>query len=165
MLEHTGQRFARRVLIVDDEMGQANTAGGCSVRALAEELQTRGIKVIPASSSEGGLATVVAAGLFVTVTNAEAATVFSADFESGSTSGWSKSGGTWSIVSDGSQVFQQSDSGSERAREFAGDTSWTNYSVQARVKATSFASTAGVVALTAGDGADSLPAASTADTL
>ena len=60
----------------------------------------------------GGLATVVAAGLFVTVTNAEAATVFSADFESGSTSGWSKSGGTWAIVSDGSQVFQQSDSGS-----------------------------------------------------
>jgi hypothetical protein len=97
----------------------------------------------------GGLATVVAAGLFVTVTNAEAATVFSADFESGSTSGWSKSGGTWSIVSDGSQVLQQSDSGSERAREFAGDSGWTNYSVQARVKATSFASSAGVVALAA----------------
>jgi len=97
----------------------------------------------------GGLATVVAAGLFVTVTNAEAATAFSADFESGSTSGWSKSGGTWSIVSDGSQVFQQSDSGSERAREFAGDSGWANYSVQARVKATSFASSAGVVALTA----------------
>ncbi|WP_030440074.1 cellulose-binding protein [Actinoplanes subtropicus] len=100
-------------------------------------------------AAAGGLATVVAAGLFVTVTNAEAATVFSADFENGSTSGWSRSGGTWSIVSDGSQVLQQSDASSERAREFAGDAGWTDYSVQARVKATSFASTAGVVALTA----------------
>ena len=97
----------------------------------------------------GGLVTLVVAALAATVTNAEAATVFSADFESGSTSGWSKSGGTWSIVSDGSQVLQQTDTGSERARDFAGSTSWTNYSVQARVKATSFASTAGVVALTA----------------
>jgi hypothetical protein len=110
---------------------------------MASALRLRRLAVV------GGLATVVAAGLFVTVTNAEAATVFSADFESGSTSGWSKSGGTWSVVSDGSHVLQQSDAGSERAREFAGDTSWTNYSVQARVKATSFATSAGVVALTA----------------
>ena len=80
---------------------------------MASEPRLRRLAVI------GGLAIVVAAGLFVTVTNAEAATVFSADFESGSTSGWSKSGGTWAIVSDGSQVFQQSDSSSERAREFA----------------------------------------------
>ena len=96
----------------------------------------------------GGLAALVTAGLAVTVTDASAATVFSADFESGST-GWSKSGGTWSVVADGSQVLQQSDTGSARARQFAGDTAWTNYSVQARVKATSFGSTAGVVALTA----------------
>jgi arginine decarboxylase len=59
MLERTGQQFARRVLIVDDEMGQANTTAGRSVRALAEELRTRGIKVVPASSSEDGLATIV----------------------------------------------------------------------------------------------------------
>src|SRR5690242_2485738 len=97
----------------------------------------------------GTLVALVTAGLALTVTSAEAATVFSADFESGSTSGWSKSGGTWAIASDGSQVLQQSDTGSERAREFAGDTGWTNYSVQARVKATSFASAAGVVALAA----------------
>src|SRR4029079_16108143 len=37
----------------------------------------------------------------------------------------------------------------EIAAAFAGDTSWTNYSVQARVKATSFASTTGVVSLAA----------------
>ena len=96
----------------------------------------------------GLLATLVAGGLVLTVTTAEAATVFSADFESG-TSGWSKSGGSWSVVSDGSQVLQQSDPGSERAREFAGSTAWTNYSVQARVKATAFGSSAGTVALTA----------------
>ncbi|GGN75346.1 hypothetical protein GCM10010112_46490 [Actinoplanes lobatus] len=96
-----------------------------------------------------GLAGLVAAGVFVTIGTAEAATLFSADFESGSTSEWSKSGGTWSVVSDGSQVFQQSDSTNTRARQFAGTTSWTNYSVQAKVKATAFSSTSGVVALTA----------------
>ncbi|MBW6440149.1 cellulose-binding protein [Actinoplanes hulinensis] len=101
------------------------------------------------SLGAAGLAGLVAAGVFVTIGTAEAATLFSADFESGSTSGWSKSGGTWSVVSDGTQVFQQSDSGNTRARQFAGTTSWTNYSVQAKVKATAFSSTSGVVALTA----------------
>ncbi|GAA0448619.1 hypothetical protein Aca07nite_72410 [Actinoplanes capillaceus] len=101
------------------------------------------------SLGAAGLAGLVAAGVFVTIGTAEAATLFSADFESGSTSGWSKSGGTWSVVSDGTQVFQQSDSTNTRARQFAGTTSWTNYSVQAKVKATAFSSTSGVVALTA----------------
>jgi hypothetical protein len=97
----------------------------------------------------GSLAVLVAAGLTLTVTDAQAATLFSADFESGGAAGWSKSGGTWSVVADGSQVLQQSDTSSARAREFAGDTSWTNYSVQARVKATAFGSSSGVVALAA----------------
>ncbi|GGN22975.1 hypothetical protein FHR83_002694 [Actinoplanes campanulatus] len=101
------------------------------------------------SLGAAGLAGLVAAGVFVTIGTAEAATLFSADFEAGSTSGWSKSGGTWSVVSDGTQVFQQSDSTNTRARQFAGTTSWTNYSVQAKVKATTFGSTSGVVALTA----------------
>jgi hypothetical protein len=78
--------------------------------------------------------------MFVFVGNAEAATVFSADFESGSTSGWSKSGGTWSIVSDGSGTLRQTNAGSENAREFAGDTSWTDYTVSARIKPLSFGS-------------------------
>ncbi|GAA2701894.1 cellulose-binding protein [Actinoplanes palleronii] len=97
----------------------------------------------------GALATLVVVGLAATVATAEAATVFSADFESGSTSAWSKSGGTWSVVTDGSQVLQQSDTSSARAREFGGTSTWTNYSAQARVKATAFGSTSGVVALTA----------------
>ena len=98
----------------------------------------------------GAAGTLLVAGILaVTVPSALAATLFSADFESGSTSGWSKSGGTWSVVTDGSQVFQQADSGSDRARQFAGSTSWTNYSVQARVKATSFANSGSVVSLVA----------------
>ncbi|AEV85498.1 cellulose-binding protein II [Actinoplanes sp. SE50] len=97
----------------------------------------------------GALAAAVIAGLAVTVATAQAATLFSADFESGSTGGWSKSGGTWSIVTDGSKVLQQSDTTSERAREFGGTGSWTDYAVQARVKATAFGTGAGVVALTA----------------
>jgi hypothetical protein len=59
--------------------------------------------------------------LAATVTNAQAATVFTADFESGSTSGWSKSGGSWSVVADGSQTLRQTNAGSQNARDFAGD--------------------------------------------
>ncbi|WP_328468238.1 cellulose-binding protein [Actinoplanes sp. NBC_00393] len=88
----------------------------------------------------GGIATVVTAALIATVTSAEAATVFSADFESGSTSGWSKSGGTWSVVADGSQTLRQSNAGSENARQFAGDAAWSDYTVSAKVKPLSFGS-------------------------
>jgi arginine decarboxylase len=59
MIERTARPLARRVLIVDDELGQATTAGGRSVRALAEELRARGIEVVEALSCEDGLATVV----------------------------------------------------------------------------------------------------------
>lgn len=86
----------------------------------------------------GGLVVLVTAGLAATVTNAQAATVFTADFESGSTSGWSKSGGSWSVVSDGSQTLRQTNAGSENARNFAGEASWTDYTVTARVKPLSF---------------------------
>ncbi|WP_433062057.1 family 16 glycoside hydrolase [Dactylosporangium sp. CS-033363] len=78
----------------------------------------------------GGAAVVLAAVTQV----AFAATTFSATFEDGSTSGWSKSGGTWSVVTDGSKVLQQSNAGSENARDFAGDSGWTDYTVQASVK-------------------------------
>jgi hypothetical protein len=89
----------------------------------------------------GGLATLVTAASFVAVNVAEAATtVFSADFESGSTSDWSKSGGTWSVVADGSQSLRQTNASSENAREFAGDASWTDYTVSARVKPLSYGS-------------------------
>jgi pectate lyase len=46
-------------------------------------------------------------------------------------------------------VLQQADTGTDRAREFAGSTGWTNYSVQARVKATAFAGSDSLVAIAA----------------
>ncbi|RQX08625.1 DUF1080 domain-containing protein, partial [Micromonospora arida] len=90
---------------------------------------------------------VTAAALAAGMTSAFAATVFSDDFNDGNTSGWSKSGGTWTV--DGSGVLNQSNAGSELARQFAGQTSWTDYSVQARVRPTSFGSSSALVGLAA----------------
>src|SRR5262245_16852407 len=59
MIERTTRPLARRLLMVDDELGQAATVGGRSVRALAEELRARGIEVVEALSCEDGLATFV----------------------------------------------------------------------------------------------------------
>ncbi|MEV0728421.1 family 16 glycoside hydrolase [Polymorphospora sp. NPDC050346] len=71
---------------------------------------------------------------------ASAATEFSANFEDRNISGWAKSGGTWAVVADGSQVARQSKTDSENARLFNASTSLTNYTVQARVKPVSLGS-------------------------
>ncbi|MFJ6198060.1 pectinesterase family protein [Micromonospora sp. NPDC092111] len=63
-----------------------------------------------------------------------AATLFSDDFSDGDTAGWSKSGGTWSVVTDGSAALQQAKGDTDNARLFAGNTAWADYTVQARVK-------------------------------
>ncbi|TNH30860.1 pectate lyase, partial [Micromonospora orduensis] len=89
---------------------------------------------------------VTVAALAAGMTSAFAATVFSDDFNDGDTSGWSKSGGTWTV---GSGVLNQSNAGSELARQFAGQTSWTDYSVQARVRPVSFGSSSALVGLAA----------------
>jgi hypothetical protein len=94
-----------------------------------------------------GMAGLVTAALVATVTGAEAATAFTADFESGA-SGWSKSGGTWTVVADGSQTLRQTNVSSENARDFAGEASWADYTVSARVKPLSFGS-GGLVGLLA----------------
>ena len=92
------------------------------------------------------LSATVAAAAALTVTalgmtsSAFAATVFSADFENGSTSGWSKSGGSWSVVADGSQTLRQTNATSSNARDFAGDSGWSDYTVAAKVKPLSFGS-------------------------
>jgi len=86
-----------------------------------------------------GSAAAITLGL-IGVTNAFAATAFTANFEDGTTNGWSKSGGTWSVVTDGSKVAQQSKATTDNARIFAGDTGWTNQTVQARVKPLSLGS-------------------------
>jgi hypothetical protein len=80
-----------------------------------------------------GAAGAVTALVAILVPSASAGTLFSDDFESGA-GNWSKSGGTWSVVSDGSKVYQQAKTDSELARVFAGEASWTNYSVEAKVK-------------------------------
>lgn len=67
--------------------------------------------------------------------NAYAATLLSDDFEDGNSSGWSTSGGSWSVTTDGSQAYRQGGTSSD-ARALAGTSSWTAYSVQARVKPT-----------------------------
>jgi pectate lyase len=44
---------------------------------------------------------------------AQAATLLSDDFEDGNSSGWSTSGGTWAVVTDGSRVLRQSGSSAD----------------------------------------------------
>lgn len=58
MLETTKRTQPRRVLLVDDELANVTTAGGRSVRALAEELRERDVEVVEAYSCEDGQATV-----------------------------------------------------------------------------------------------------------
>ena len=85
------------------------------------------------------LAVSAAAGLVtatvLVVSTASAATLFSDDFNDGNSTGWTTSGGTWSVVTDGSGVLRQSGTSSD-ARARAGSASWANYTVTARVKPT-----------------------------
>ena len=62
----------------------------------------------------------------------QAATLFSDDFESGS-SQWTVQSGTWSVISDGSNVYNQTNTGIT-ARSTAGSSAWADYTIQARVK-------------------------------
>jgi hypothetical protein len=96
-----------------------------------------------------GLSGVAAAAVLGLGPAAQAATLFSDNFESGSASGWSKSGGTWAVVTDGSRVLQQSSAGSDLAREFNGSSAWTDYSLQAQVKPLAFGSSDGLVGIAA----------------
>lgn len=68
---------------------------------------------------------------------ASAATLFSDDFETGSSVNWTAGSGTWSVVQDnGSYVYYQSST--NEGRTSAGSQSWTDYSVQADVKVVNF---------------------------
>ena len=68
-------------------------------------------------------------------------TLFSDNFESGSASNWTASSGTWAVVSDGTQVYKQT-SESNEAVSTAGSISWTNYTVEGKVKLYDLPSTA-----------------------
>ncbi|MDO3705185.1 pectate lyase [Micromonospora sp. C28SCA-DRY-2] len=82
-------------------------------------------------------------------TGAHAATLFADSFDDGTADGWSKSGGDWTVVTDGTPAYRQGNAGSELARAFAGQTGWTDYQVQARVKPLSFSGTNRIVGLAA----------------
>ena len=89
-----------------------------------------------APTAAATLAAAVAAIAIAVASPATAATLFSDDFQDGNSAGWTTSGGTWTVVADGStQVFRQSGTSSD-ARARAGTTTWTNYTVTARVKPT-----------------------------
>jgi len=60
---------------------------------------------------------------------------FCDDFEDGDAAGWAPIGGTWSVITDGSAVYRGA-SGSGNA--IAGSPTWTDQTVEARVKVTQF---------------------------
>ncbi|MBB5873558.1 pectate lyase [Allocatelliglobosispora scoriae] len=64
--------------------------------------------------------------------SASAAVLFTDDFEDGNATGWSTSGGSWSVVSDGSSVYRQTSTSAD-AKSLAGQAAWTDYSVEALV--------------------------------
>jgi pectate lyase len=86
-----------------------------------------------------GAIAAVAVGALVVIgaPYAFADTLLSDDFQDGNASGWSTSGGTWSVVTDGTLAYRQSGTSSD-SRSLVGSASWSDYSVQARVKPTGF---------------------------
>ncbi|ONI84001.1 pectate lyase [Saccharothrix sp. ALI-22-I] len=81
------------------------------------------------------------------VPTASAATLFGDDFEDGNSTGWSSSGGSWSVVTDGSRAWRQSGTSSD-ARALAGSV-WSGQTAQVRVKPTAFNGANRHVAVTA----------------
>ena len=67
-------------------------------------------------------------------------TLLSDDFSDGNSTGWARSGGSWSVVTDGSLVFRQSGTSSD-ARALTSAPGWVDYGVQARVRPTGFGGT------------------------
>ncbi|MGW4464259.1 pectate lyase family protein [Micromonospora sp. NPDC004704] len=101
-----------------------------------------------------GLAAALATALVVTTGTAQAAPLFGDNFDDGNHNGWSSSGGSWSVITDGTGVLRQASTGAD-ARVRAGTASWTNYTVTARVKPTDFGTgdrLAGVAARAQGSG-------------
>jgi pectate lyase len=67
-------------------------------------------------------------------------TLFGDTFDDGDAAGWTRTGGSWSVVTDGSPAYRQASTGAD-ARAQAGNPAWTDYTVRARVKPTAFAGT------------------------
>lgn len=76
-------------------------------------------------------------GVGGSIPSVQAASIFSDDFESGNAGSWTHTSGSWTVVQDGSShVYYQS--GNTEGRTSAGNSSWTDYSVQADVKIDNF---------------------------
>ncbi|MBB5866904.1 pectate lyase [Allocatelliglobosispora scoriae] len=90
------------------------------------------------SALVAGASTVIVALALTMGAAANAATLFSDDFSDGNSTGWSTSGGTWSVASG---AYAQSSS-SASAKALAGSTSWSTATVSAKVRATTFGSSA-----------------------
>ncbi|GAB4048181.1 pectate lyase family protein [Catellatospora paridis] len=90
------------------------------------------------------LATTVAVSA-VAVSRADAASLFSDDFNDGNASGWSTSGGSWSVSG---QNYRQSSTGAD-AKAQVGTASWTDYTVQARVQPVAFGNSTRAAGITA----------------
>lgn len=91
----------------------------------------RGWRVVLAA----GASVALSAALVTVAGTARAATLFSDDFNDGNATGWTTSGGSWSIITDGTGAYRQSGTSSD-ARARTGQASWTNYTLTARVKPT-----------------------------
>src|SRR4051812_29993120 len=106
---------------------------------------SKNTRLAAVAAAASGLTLVVAAVLSSPA--ASAATLFADNFDDGNADGWSKSGGSWSVVTDTTPVWRQSGTSSD-ARALGGST-WTDQSVQARVKPTGFGASNRHVAVTA----------------
>lgn len=74
---------------------------------------------------------------------AEAQPLFSDNFNDGNANGWTTTSGSWSVATDRTPVYRVGANGGN-VRSNAGNTAWTNYSVQARIKPLSFSSASSV---------------------
>lgn len=84
----------------------------------------------------GLLAAVMAVGMWTGGT-VQAADLFTDNFNDGNSTGWTATTGTWSVVQDsGNYVYYQSST--SEGRTSGGSATWTNYSVQSRIKVDSF---------------------------
>ena len=59
--------------------------------------------------------------------------LFTDSFQTGSASQWTPAGGSWYVVADGGEVYQQTNA-SGSTYSYAGNTNWCNYSLEAAVK-------------------------------
>jgi hypothetical protein len=76
------------------------------------------------------------------------AILFQDDFEDGVADGWTESGGSWTVVTEGTKVYRQSGTSGDGISA-AGDVNWTDYTVEVRARPVIFNSAGGFARLMA----------------